>query len=228
MHKFGSLGDRAEASHLLEEWLAVSSCARRRRPRHTGLWCWAFLGHGTLAMAACSLHDLCQDLAGDCCPTETGLQLSCCGAPAASPPASPPPLTYSVTFAVDAGRILAVPMYVAGTGASMQGPTGFEMATDLVSTEWSVTVPLEAGTHTFQFRVGHTDSWTPFGPEGGWENGTVLAAAGCGVGPYGDRQVVVTDTDVAFALPPDCFSSCAPCSIAGPVGLDSGQNTAPT
>lgn len=30
------------------------------------------------SMAQCSAHDLCGDLLGDCCPTDTGLTLECC------------------------------------------------------------------------------------------------------------------------------------------------------
>ena len=118
-------------------------------------------------------------------------------------PCGEAPDTFPITFSVDMSIIGANPtgVYLVGGNMFLQGPLGILMNDDDENDIWEVTVDLPPGTYNFKFRNGECSTWDSC-PQEFWED----FEGECGVGQWGDRQIVVTDE--SFAYGPYCFDFC--------------------
>ena len=112
-------------------------------------------------------------------------------------------LTYPVSFIVDMNyqETDLSGVYVVGGNIYMEGPIGHLMSDDDGDDIWEVVVDLPPGTYTFKFRNGYCASWNTC-LQWQWED----FEGDCGVGEWGDRQVVVSDE--GFTYGPYCFDFC--------------------
>ena len=112
-------------------------------------------------------------------------------------------LTYPVSFIVDMNYQETDPsgVYVVGGNIYMEGPIGHLMSDDDGDDIWEVVVDLPPGTYTFKYRNGYCASWNTC-LQWQWED----FEGDCGVGEWGDRQVVVSDE--GFTYGPYCFDFC--------------------
>jgi len=124
---------------------------------------------------------------------------------------------YPVTFIVDMSILGPNPSGVFVTGGSqyMNGPLGHEMFDADGDYIYETTVNLPEGTYTFKFRNGYCDTWDSC-PQQMWED----FEGECGVGQWGDRQIIVTDE--GFTYGPYCFDFCdsGECMIDVPVEVE--------
>ena len=104
------------------------------------------------------------------------------------------PDTFPVTFSVDMEITGAHGdgVYLVGGSSYLQGPTGILMSDTDGDEVWEVTVELPPGTYTFKFRNGFCDNWNNC-PQEFWED----FEGECGVGEWGDREIVVTDQELS-------------------------------
>ena len=118
-------------------------------------------------------------------------------------PCGEAPDTFPITFSVDMSIIGANPtgVYLVGGNMFLQGPLGILMNDDDENDIWEVTVDLPPGTYNFKFRNGECSTWDSC-PQEFWED----FEGECGVGEWGDRQIVVTDE--SFTYGPYCFDFC--------------------
>ena len=118
-------------------------------------------------------------------------------------PCGEAPDTFPITFSVDMSIIGANPtgVYLVGGNMFLQGPLGILMNDDDENDIWEVTVDLPPGTYNFKFRNGECSTWDSC-PQEFWED----FEGECGVGQWGDRQIVVTDE--SFTYGPYCFDFC--------------------
>ena len=127
-----------------------------------------------------------------------------------------PPDTVPVTFSVDMEITGAHGdgVYIVGGSSYLQGPTGILMSDSDGDDVWEVTVELPPGAYTFKFRNGFCDNWNSC-PQEFWED----FEGECGVGEWGDREVVVADQSLSYG--PYCFDFCEEggCQPAIPVDV---------
>ena len=124
---------------------------------------------------------------------------------------------FPVTFIVDMSILGPDPSGVFVTGGSqyMNGPLGHQMFDEDGDYIYETTINLPEGTYTFKFRNGYCDTWDSC-PQQMWED----FEGECGVGQWGDRQVVVTDQGLTYG--PYCFDFCdsGECMIDVPVEVE--------
>ena len=111
--------------------------------------------------------------------------------------------TYPITFVVDMGYQETDPsgVYVVGGNIYMEGPIGHLMDDSDGDDVWEVTVDLPPGTYTFKYRNGYCGSWDTC-LQWQWED----FGGDCGVGEWGDREIVVVDQGFTYGA--YCFDFC--------------------
>ena len=105
-----------------------------------------------------------------------------------------------VTFHVDMSEVETISDDGVFVGGGVFYPD-FHMMEEVEEGLYALKTVLPEGNHLYKFNNGGTDAT--------YEDAGALAAGGCGVGDYNDREIVVGDADMMTE--PYCYSSCYTC-----------------